>query len=88
MDGTQRQVRSRLVVAADGARSRIRNSAGIGTKGWQYWQSCVTARIKTEKPHNNTAFERFWPSGRWEYCPYPEIVAKSYGQRPTLKRKP
>jgi 2-octaprenyl-6-methoxyphenol hydroxylase len=63
MDGTQRQVRSRLVVAADGARSRIRNSAGIGTKGWQYWQSCVTARIKTEKPHNNTAFERFWPSG-------------------------
>jgi 2-octaprenyl-6-methoxyphenol hydroxylase len=63
VDGTQRQLRSRLVVAADGARSRIRNSAGIGTKGWQYWQSCVTARIKTEKPHNNTAFERFWPSG-------------------------
>lgn len=63
VDGTQRLVRSRLIVAADGARSRIRNSAGIGTKGWQYWQSCVTARIKTEKPHNNTAFERFWPSG-------------------------
>ena len=63
VDGTQRQVRSRLIVAADGARSRIRTSAGISTKGWQYWQSCVTARIKTEKPHNNTAFERFWPSG-------------------------
>ena len=63
VDGTQRQVRSRLVVAADGARSRIRTAAGIGTKGWQYWQSCVTARIKTEKSHNNTAFERFWPSG-------------------------
>jgi 2-octaprenyl-6-methoxyphenol hydroxylase len=63
VDGTQRKVRSRLVVAADGARSRIRTAAGIGTKGWQYWQSCVTARIKTEKPHNNTAFERFWPSG-------------------------
>jgi 2-octaprenyl-6-methoxyphenol hydroxylase len=63
VDGTHRQVRSRLVVAADGARSRIRTAAGIGTKGWQYWQSCVTARIKTEKSHNNTAFERFWPSG-------------------------
>ncbi len=58
-----RQLRSRLVVAADGARSHIRTAAGIGTKGWQYWQSCVTVRIKTEKPHNNTAFERFWPSG-------------------------
>lgn len=63
VDGTPRQIRSRLIVAADGARSRIRNSAGIGTKGWQYWQSCVTVRIKTEKSHNNTAFERFWPSG-------------------------
>ena len=63
VDGTQRKVRSRLIVAADGARSRIRTAASIGTKGWQYWQSCVTARIKTEKPHNNTAFERFWPSG-------------------------
>lgn len=61
--GTHRQLKTRLVVAADGARSQIRSAAGIGTKGWQYWQSCVTARIKTEKPHNHTAFERFWPSG-------------------------
>jgi 2-octaprenyl-6-methoxyphenol hydroxylase len=61
--GTYRQIRTRLIVAADGARSQIRMKAGIGTKGWQYWQSCVTARIKTEKPHNFTAFERFWPSG-------------------------
>jgi 2-octaprenyl-6-methoxyphenol hydroxylase len=61
--GESDHIRTRLVVAADGARSHIRTDAGIGTKGWQYWQSCVTARIKTEKPHNNTAFERFWPSG-------------------------
>lgn len=63
MAGTGRQLRTRLVVAADGARSQIRTAAGIGTKGWQYWQSCITARIKTEKPHNYTAFERFWQSG-------------------------
>jgi 2-octaprenyl-6-methoxyphenol hydroxylase len=70
--GETRQLRSRLVVAADGARSRIRNSAGISTKGWQYWQSCVTARIKTEKSHNNTAFERFWPSGPMGVLPLSE----------------
>ncbi|HBB30671.1 MAG TPA: 2-octaprenyl-6-methoxyphenyl hydroxylase, partial [Cyanobacteria bacterium UBA9273] len=58
--GATRKLTTRLVVAADGARSRIRTSAGISTKGWKYWQSCVTARIKTEKSHNNTAFERFW----------------------------
>lgn len=70
--GENRQVRSRLVVAADGARSPIRTAAGISTKGWKYWQSCVTFRIKTEKHHNYTAFERFWPSGPMGVLPLSE----------------
>lgn len=72
VDGEIRQVHTRLIVAADGARSRIRTAAGIGTKGWKYWQSCVTVRIKTEKSHNNTAFERFWPSGPMGVLPLPD----------------
>ncbi len=67
-----RHLRTRLVVAADGARSRIRTAGGISTKGWQYWQSCVTARIRTEKSHNDTAFERFWPSGPMGVLPLSE----------------
>ncbi|NET81346.1 MAG: FAD-dependent hydroxylase [Moorea sp. SIO1F2] len=69
---TQHRIRTRLVVAADGARSQIRTKARITTRGWKYWQSCVTARIKTEKPHNNTAFERFWPSGPMGVLPLSE----------------
>jgi len=72
MNGESRQLRTRLVVAADGARSQIRHNAGIATKGWKYWQSCVTARIKPEKSHNNTAFERFWPSGPMGVLPLPD----------------
>lgn len=64
-------VSTRLVVAADGARSRIRQTAGIGTHGWKYWQSCVAMTIKTEKSHNNIAFERFWPSGPMGVLPLP-----------------
>jgi 2-octaprenyl-6-methoxyphenol hydroxylase len=70
--GENSQIQTRLVIAADGARSQIRTAAGIGTKGWKYWQSCVTARIKTEKPHHNTAFERFWPSGPMGVLPLSE----------------
>ena len=64
-------VRSKLVVAADGSRSRIREAAGIKTNGWKYWQSCIVAFVKPEKPHNNTAYERFWTSGPFAILPLP-----------------
>jgi len=64
-------IRVRLVVAADGARSQIREKAGIGTHGWQYWQSCIVATISPEKPHSNIAYERFWPSGPFAILPLP-----------------
>lgn len=64
-------IRTQLLVAADGARSRIRSSAGINTRGWQYWQSCIVAFVKPEKPHNDTAYERFWASGPFAILPLP-----------------
>jgi len=63
VDGQQQRLRSRLVVGADGARSQIRQSAGIQTWGWKYWQSCLTVMITHEAPRNDIAFERFWPDG-------------------------
>jgi len=66
-----RTIRTRLLVAADGARSRIRTWAGIRTRGWQYWQSCIVAFVKPEKPQNDTAYERFWPSGPFAILPLP-----------------
>ncbi|MFB2982687.1 FAD-dependent hydroxylase [Microseira sp. BLCC-F43] len=68
---TLSRIRTRLLVGADGARSRIRQGAGIQTKGWHYWQSCVVATIKPEKSHNNVAYERFWPSGPMGVLPLP-----------------
>jgi len=64
-------VKSKLLVAADGARSPIRQAAGIKTHGWKYWQSCIVAFVKPEKPHNNTAYERFWTSGPFAILPLP-----------------
>lgn len=72
IEDSYRYIQTRLVIAADGAKSRIRTAAGIETHGWKYWQSCVTVRIKPEKSHNNTAFERFWPSGPMGVLPLPD----------------
>jgi 2-octaprenyl-6-methoxyphenol hydroxylase len=62
-DGTEHQLSARLTIGADGAKSPLRNRAGIETIGWNYWQSCVTATIKPEIPHRNIAYERFWYAG-------------------------
>lgn len=70
-DGQEWQVRSRLVVAADGARSPIRHQQGIRTYGWQYWQACVVAFVQPEKPHQNVAYERFQPDGPFAILPLP-----------------
>lgn len=69
--GQMRTIRSKLLVAADGSRSRIREAAGIKTRGWKYWQSCIVAFVKPEKPHNDTAYERFWSSGPFAILPLP-----------------
>lgn len=64
-------VKSKLLVAADGSRSPIRQAAGIKTLGWKYWQSCIVAFVQPEKPHNNTAYEKFWTSGPFAILPLP-----------------
>jgi 2-polyprenylphenol 6-hydroxylase len=54
---------ARLLVAADGAASPLRQLAGIGTRGRDYAQRAVVAHVRTERPHENTAWQRFLPSG-------------------------
>ena len=58
-----RKITAKLVIGADGAKSAIRQGAQIKTKGWKYWQSCVAFTIKHQLDRNDTAFERFWPTG-------------------------
>ncbi len=60
---TPLSIRANLVIAADGAKSALRERAGITTSGWNYWQSCITATIEPEKSHQNIAYERFWYAG-------------------------
>ena len=69
--GARQKLSTRLVVGADGARSRIRQGAGIKTRGWKYWQSCVAFTIKHQAERNDIAFERFWPTGPMGVLPLP-----------------
>ncbi len=71
IEGERQLLRSRLVVAADGAQSPLRQAADVTTKGWGYWQSCIGFTVRHEQPHQNIAYERFWPSGPFAILPLP-----------------
>lgn len=53
----------RLLVAADGAGSPLRERAGIDTHGRDYAQRAVVAHVTTERVHERTAWQRFLPTG-------------------------
>jgi 2-octaprenyl-6-methoxyphenol hydroxylase len=62
-------VRARLLIAADGARSRLRNFAEIGTVGWDYGQSAIVATIAHERDHGGRAEQHFLPAGPFAVLP-------------------
>lgn len=56
-------ITARLLVAADGTNSKIRELSSIPIKRSDYSQSAIISNVSTEKPHNGEAFERFTDNG-------------------------
>ncbi|CDZ32113.1 Ubiquinone biosynthesis hydroxylase, UbiH/UbiF/VisC/COQ6 family [Neorhizobium galegae bv. officinalis] len=62
-------VDTRLLVACDGVRSKLRDMAGIKTVTWDYGQSGIVATVAHERPHEGVAEEHFLPSGPFAILP-------------------
>ncbi len=60
---------ARLLVAADGARSSIREHAGIAVHGWNYGQSAIVTHVGHERDHEGRAVEHFLPAGPFAVLP-------------------
>jgi 2-octaprenyl-6-methoxyphenol hydroxylase len=66
-DGTN--VQARLLIAADGVRSRMRDKAGIKTVHWPYNQWGIVTTVAHERPHHGRAEEHFLPAGPFAILP-------------------
>lgn len=62
-------ITARLLVGADGARSLIREQAGIATHGWNYDQCAIVTTVAHEREHNGRAEEHFLPAGPFAILP-------------------
>ncbi|MGL4811297.1 MAG: FAD-dependent monooxygenase [Beijerinckiaceae bacterium] len=62
-------LRAALLVAADGAKSRCRELAGIGTVGWDYDQTGLVALVGHDHDHEGKAWQHFLPPGPFAILP-------------------
>ncbi len=72
LDEGDRSLRARLLVAADGARSGVREMLGIGAQQVDYGQHAVIGNLLPSRPHDDTAWERFTEDGPLAMLPLAE----------------
>ena len=73
------RLRTRLVVAADGADSPLRAMAGIGVSSHDYGQRGLVAFVDTAQPHRDTCWQRFLPTGPLAFLPFRTPPAEGAG---------
>jgi 2-octaprenyl-6-methoxyphenol hydroxylase len=67
--GSGGAIEARLLVAADGKRSRLRERAGIKCVGWSYPQVGIVTTVAHAKPHHARAVQHFLPAGPFATLP-------------------
>ena len=67
-----RQLQARLVVAADGRSSPLREAAGIGVKTTRYGQKALAFAVAHEIPHSNVSTELYLSGGPFTMVPLPD----------------
>jgi 2-octaprenyl-6-methoxyphenol hydroxylase len=67
--GDGNTIEASLLIAADGARSKLRERAGIATHGWDYDQSGIVVTVGHERDHHGRAEEHFLPAGPFAILP-------------------
>ncbi|MDH5777122.1 MAG: 2-octaprenyl-6-methoxyphenyl hydroxylase [Gammaproteobacteria bacterium] len=86
-DQQEQEITTRLVVAADGGKSIVRQQAGVQSWQTSYGQTAVIANVATDQPHNNIAYERFTDTGPMALLPttHPDTPDSMYALVWTVK---
>jgi 2-octaprenyl-6-methoxyphenol hydroxylase len=64
-----RELGAPLLVAAEGRNSPMREAAGIRCARWKYDHDAIVSTLRHDRPHNNVAYEIFYPAGPFALLP-------------------
>jgi len=67
-----------LLIAADGAQSRVRELAGFETREWDYGHKAIITSVQTELSHQATAWQRFMRTGPLAFLPLSVVNGKHF----------
>ena len=67
--GNGEELTAKLLVAADGKRSRLREQAKIKCVGWSYPQVGIVTTVSHSRPHDGRAVQHFLPAGPFAILP-------------------
>jgi len=93
MTKSGRRISARLVVAAEGRRSPLRDKAGIRVTRKPYHQCGIVCAVAHERPHHGHALEHFLPGGPFAQLPmaptpdHPNLSAIVWSEHETLARR-
>jgi 2-octaprenylphenol hydroxylase len=73
-----REISAALVVAADGALSPLRQALGFRTREWDYGHRAIVTTVETARSHEDTAWQRFLPSGPLALLPLSDGGGRNY----------
>ncbi len=60
---------AKVLVAADGGQSRIRQAVGLGVTSWDYQQHALVIYVETAYPQQDITWQRFTPTGPQAFLP-------------------
>jgi len=63
------ELHARLLVAADGGHSKVRQAVGLGVTSWDYNQHALVLYVETDYPQQDITWQRFVPSGPQAFLP-------------------
>ncbi|RYY77194.1 MAG: 2-octaprenyl-3-methyl-6-methoxy-1,4-benzoquinol hydroxylase [Gammaproteobacteria bacterium] len=69
---------ARLLIAADGAHSTVRELAEFETREWDYGHKAIITTVQTELPNQLTAWQRFMRTGPLAFLPLPTVNGKYF----------
>ncbi len=67
--GDGRVLTAKVLVAADGGQSRVRQTVGLGVTSWDYQQHALVIYIETDYGQQDITWQRFVPSGPQAFLP-------------------